>query len=71
MSSITKSEEFDLIKRAVKACTAPAEIVAAFKEWSALREQLKKFGEPEGYYLQAMNCPYHHRIFATSAFLCG
>jgi threonyl-tRNA synthetase len=65
MSAITKTEELDLIEAAVKAGTAPAEIVAAFNELSASREQLKKFGEPESYFLKAMNCPHHHRIFAA------
>ena len=60
-----KTEEFELIEQAVKASTAPAEIAAAFSELSALREQLKRFGEPESYYLKAMNCPHHHRIFAA------
>ena len=46
MSAITKTEELGLIEAAVKAGTAPAEIVAAFNELSASREQLKKFGEP-------------------------
>ena len=59
MSAITKTEDLDLIEAAVKAGTAPAEIVAAFNELSASREQLKKFGEPESYYLKAMNCPHH------------
>jgi threonyl-tRNA synthetase len=58
-------EQSNLIEAAVKAGTAPAEIVAAFNELSASREQLKKFGEPESYYLKAMNCPHHHRIFAA------
>ena len=60
-----KTEEFDSIAQAVKGGTAPAEVVAAFNELSAAREQLKKFGEPESYYLKAMNCPHHHRIFAA------
>ncbi len=64
MSALAKSE-FDLIEQAVKASTAPAEIVAAFNELAALREQLKALGEPETYYLKAMNCPHHHRIFAA------
>jgi len=59
------TEDFVAIEQAVKASTAPAEIVAAFNELSALREQLKKFGEPESYYLKAMNCPDHPRIFAA------
>ena len=65
MPVITKTEEFKLVEEAVKGGTAPVEIVAAFNELSASREQLKKFGEPESYYLKAMNCPHHHRIFAA------
>ena len=37
----------------------------AFNELTALRKQLKSFGEPDSYYLKAMNCPHHHRIFAA------
>src|SRR6266700_2064062 len=59
------TEQFELIEQAVKAGSAPAEIVAAFNGLSTLREQLKKFGEPDNYYLKAMNCPHHHRIFAA------
>ena len=65
MSDFTKTREFELIEQAVKASTAPAEIVAAFNELAAVREQVKRFGEPESYYLKAMNCPHHHRIFAA------
>ena len=60
-----KTEEFTLVERAVKTGIAPTEIVSAFNELSTLREQLKKFGEPESYYLKVMNCPHHHRIFAA------
>src|SRR2546427_3961090 len=60
-----ETDRLKLIEEAVKASMAPAEIVAAFNELSALREQLKRFGEPESYYLKAMNCPHHHRIFAA------
>ncbi|MFA7343313.1 MAG: threonine--tRNA ligase [Terrimicrobiaceae bacterium] len=59
------SEEFVAIEQAVKASTAPTEIAVAFNELSALRTELKKLGEPESYYLKAMNCPHHHRIFAA------
>jgi len=65
MSAILKDEEFSTIEQAVKASAAPAEIVAAFNELAALRAQLNKFGEAESYYLKAMNCPHHHRIFAA------
>ncbi|MDQ6630761.1 MAG: hypothetical protein M3Y82_03270 [Verrucomicrobiota bacterium] len=47
MSAITKTEEFNLIEQAVKAGTAPKHIVDVFNEFIVLREQLKKFGEPE------------------------
>ena len=60
-----KTEEFDLVEQAVKTGIAPAEIVDAFNELTALRKQLKSFGEPDSYYLKAMNCPHHHRIFAA------
>jgi len=59
------TEEFVAIEQAVKASTAPTEIAAAFNELTALRQELKKLGEPESYYLKAMNCPHHHRIFAA------
>ena len=65
MSAILKDEDFTAIEQAVTASTAPAKIVAAFNELSALREQLKKLGEAVRYYLKAMNCPHHHRIFAA------
>jgi len=59
------TDQFSLIELAVKSGKAPAEMVAAYNEFIALREQLKKFGQSERYYLKAMNCPHHHRIFAA------
>jgi threonyl-tRNA synthetase len=59
------TERFNQIEQAVKTGMAPAEIVDAFNELSASRKQLKSFGEPDSYYLKAMNCPHHHRIFAA------
>jgi threonyl-tRNA synthetase len=53
------------IEQAVKAGTAPAEVISAFNELTSLREQLKRFDEPERYYLKAMNCPHHHKIFGA------
>jgi hypothetical protein len=47
-------EEFSVIEQAVKANIAPAEIVAAFNELATLREQVKRFGQPESYYLKAI-----------------
>src|SRR6266566_1475406 len=60
-----ETKEFELLEQAVKAGTAPPHVAAAFNELSALRAELKKLGEPESYYLKAMNCPHHHRIFAA------
>jgi len=65
MSAILKDEEFVAVEAAVKAGVAPQPVAAAFNELSALRAELKKLGEPESYYLKAMNCPHHHRIFAA------
>ncbi len=59
------NEEFVAVESAVKASAAPSDIVTAFNELSTLRGELKKLGEPESYYLKAMNCPHHHRIFAA------
>jgi threonyl-tRNA synthetase len=59
------TEQFTLVEEAVKTGVAPAEIAAAFNELTASRPELKKLGEPESYYLKAMNCPHHHRIFAA------
>jgi threonyl-tRNA synthetase len=65
MHENTKAENLNLVEQAVKAGTAPAQIVDAFNELFSLRADLKKLGEPESYYLKAMNCPHHHRIFAA------
>src|SRR6266498_1861261 len=59
------TEDFVAIEQAVEANTAPAEIAAAFNELSTLRAELKRLGEPESYYLKAMNCPHHHKLFAA------
>src|ERR1017187_7236284 len=65
MHELTKPEQFTLVEDVVKTGIAPAEIAAAFNELTALRQELKKLGEPESYYLKAMNCPHHHRIYAA------
>ena len=46
MSALTKTEQFNLVEDAVKTGIAPAEIAAAFNELTALRQELKKLGEP-------------------------
>jgi threonyl-tRNA synthetase len=65
MHENTKAESLNLVEQAVKAGTAPPHIVDASKELLLLGAELKKLGEPESYYLKAMNCPHHHRIFAA------
>jgi hypothetical protein len=64
------TEQFNIVEQAVKAGPAPAQVVDAFNELFSLRRELKKLGEPGSYYLKAMNCPHHHRIF-TASYLFG
>lgn len=68
MSAIWKAEEFVAVEAALKAGTMPAEIAAAFNELPTLRAELKKRGEPQSDYRNAMNCPHPHRIIAASNF---
>jgi threonyl-tRNA synthetase len=65
MSAVLSDHQFRAIEQAVQTGAAPAEIAAAFHELCTLREQLNRLGEVERYYLKAMNCPHHHRIFAA------
>jgi threonyl-tRNA synthetase len=44
---------------------APADLDKLVKEHSKLFEEAQKSRQPERYYLKAMNCPHHHRIFAA------
>src|SRR5271169_1981155 len=37
----------------------------AFLDFSKVNKMIEEFGETERYYLKAMNCPHHHRIFAA------
>ena len=60
-----RTDELNSIEQAVKAGSASVEIAQAFDELTSLREQLKHFDEPERYYLKAMNCPHHHKIFGA------
>ena len=38
---------------------------AAVAEYRKVEQELKKLGDPDNYFLKAMNCPHHHRIFAA------
>jgi threonyl-tRNA synthetase len=44
---------------------APADLEKLVNEHSKLFEEARKSRQPERYYLKAMNCPHHHRIFAA------
>lgn len=65
MSADLKEQTLATLQEAAKAGALPSEIAAAVQELGALREQLRQMGEPDRYYLKAMNCPHHHRIFAA------
>jgi threonyl-tRNA synthetase len=45
--------------------TPPSEIQAALKEYEAASQALRQLPPADIYFLKAMNCPHHHRIFAA------
>jgi threonyl-tRNA synthetase len=60
---VSEVEKRSLVEYAVEARTAPQNVVSAQEEtWQAEDELLRL---PDIYYLKAMNCPHHHRIFAA------
>jgi threonyl-tRNA synthetase len=59
------SADLEWLEQTVQAGAAPPEIAVAYEEWRRLGEQLQQLSAPERYYLKAMNCPHHHRIFAS------
>jgi len=65
MSSAILSEKWDTIRQSIEAGSASIETTEAFREWKSLSTRLQELGETEKYYLKAMNCPHHHRIFAA------
>lgn len=62
ISAILREEEFAAVGQGVKASDVPVEIVPAFNDLAALREQLRKLGETESCHLKAMYRPHHNRI---------
>ena len=62
---LTYEERIQIANHKVHGGQAPADIVAAFKAFSDLKAEVYFSLEPERYYLKAMNCPHHHRIFAA------
>lgn len=65
MSQNMVSQKLDSIRQSIESGSASAEIAEAFREWKSLSSRLQELGETERYYLKAMNCPHHHRIFAA------
>jgi threonyl-tRNA synthetase len=45
--------------------TLPSDIERAFAEVQATHAEFGRLPKIESYYLKAMNCPHHHRIFAA------
>ena len=65
MSSAILSEKMDIVRESIAGGSASPEIAESFREWTSLSTRLKELGEADKYYLKAMNCPHHHRIFAA------
>ena len=62
LSEIERNSLLSLIKRDGE---LPAEIDSAWNQESSCWEQFSKLQGTDRYYLKAMNCPHHHRIFAA------
>ncbi|MBI3851470.1 MAG: threonine--tRNA ligase [Verrucomicrobia bacterium] len=43
----------------------PAEVSQQLSVFESVKRALRELSPPETYYLKAMNCPHHHRIFAA------
>jgi threonyl-tRNA synthetase len=51
--------------RLVENKSAPAELADLVVTYEGVRAQLEKLPPPDDYYLKAMNCPHHHKLFAA------
>ncbi len=58
-------ERFEAVKYLVEHSLADNEVDEAFEELEPLYEEWNRLPGKETYYLKAMNCPHHHRIFAA------
>jgi threonyl-tRNA synthetase len=52
-------------RKRVNEGTAPESVVQALAKFDVAMGEVRKLGRKEIYYLKAMNCPHHHRIFAA------
>jgi len=63
--SASKDEaEEDFVRKQIEQGLAPAPVVQAMKDLSTSYQRIFEIPR-ETYYLKAMNCPHHHRIFAA------
>src|SRR6266511_3123250 len=44
---------------------APPELLKLLENYDAVERELQDLPPPEKYYLKAMNCPHHHKLFAA------
>ena len=58
-------EVIERIKAAIDADKASAEVKEAFQNLQKADSQLAFTAAPKKYYLKAMNCPHHHKIFGA------
>jgi threonyl-tRNA synthetase len=63
--AFTPVEIENMIDSAVEAGIAPEKVVKHVKNKLEAQRKLYQLGNPDLYYLKAMNCPHHHRIFAA------
>jgi threonyl-tRNA synthetase len=57
--------KIDFLRLEFEARTLPSEIEELFKAREGLVAQSENASSGDRYYLKAMNCPHHHRIFAA------
>lgn len=65
MSSAIDPQKLEAVRQAVENGSAGPGVAEAYQEWKTLNARLQELGEADRYYLKAMNCPHHHRIFAA------
>jgi len=58
-------ERLHAVKWLVEKSKAPSDVEEAFKKLNPLFGEWTRLPEKQIYYLKAMNCPHHHRIFAA------
>jgi threonyl-tRNA synthetase len=62
---ITKADVDDLLSRAIGAGEASREQEEWVREKTKAEAELIKLAMPDLYYLKAMNCPHHHKLFGA------